>query len=96
MFYNLMIINSPVRIDYCEVGYRDDGIKQLWTVCEFVVYLMFYISALMLRWEIISSMMLQTLWGITAPSPQTYSDETTSYKQTQTHIKRKLGTLASR
>ena len=39
--------------------------------------------------------MLQTLWGITAPSLQTYSNETTSNKQTQTHAKWKWGTLAS-
>ena len=44
LFYNLMIINIPVRIDYCEVGYRDDGIVQLSTVCEFAVYSIFYFS----------------------------------------------------
>ena len=39
--------------------------------------------------------MLKTLWGITAPSLQAYSNETTSNKQKQTHTKWKWGTLAS-
>ena len=39
--------------------------------------------------------MLQTLWGITAPSLQAYSNETASNKQTQAHTKWKWGTLAS-
>ena len=39
--------------------------------------------------------MLQTLWGITAPSLQAYSNETASNKQTQTHTKWKWGTLAN-
>ena len=38
-----MIINISVRIDYCEIGYRDD-IVQLSTVCEFAVYFIFYFS----------------------------------------------------